>query len=50
MRSPFSLMRSGIVRYGESNAYLTPAQAQGVGKTLALPGRLWTLAGKEPSQ
>jgi len=49
VRSPFSLMRSGIVRYGESNSYLTPAQAQGVGKTLALPGRLWTLAGKEPS-
>ena len=49
VRSPFSLMRTSLVRYGESNAYLTPAEAEGVGKTLALPGRLWTLAGKEPS-
>jgi argininosuccinate synthase len=49
VRSPFSLLRSGIVKYGESNSYLTPSEAQGVGKTLALPGRLWTLAGKEPS-
>ena len=47
VRSPFSLMRTSLVRYGESNAYLTPAEAEGVGKTLALPGRLWTLAGKE---
>jgi argininosuccinate synthase len=47
VRSPFSLMRTALVRYGESNAYLTPAEAEGVGKTLALPGRLWTLAGKE---
>ncbi|HYK41958.1 MAG TPA: argininosuccinate synthase [Thermoanaerobaculia bacterium] len=49
VRSPFSLMRTSLVRYGESNAYLTPAEAEGVGKTLALPGRLWTLAGKESS-
>jgi len=49
VRSPFSLLRSGIVKYGESNSYLTPSEAQGVGKTLALPGRLWILAGKEPS-
>jgi argininosuccinate synthase len=49
VRSPFSLLRSGIVKYGESTSYLTPSEAQGVGKTLALPGRLWTLAGKEPS-
>ena len=47
VRSAFSLMRTSLVRYGESNAYLTPAEAEGVGKTLALPGRLWTLAGKE---
>jgi argininosuccinate synthase len=49
VRSPFSLMRTSLVRYGESNTYLTPAEAEGVGKTLALPGRLWTLAGKESS-
>jgi argininosuccinate synthase len=49
VRSPFSLLRSSIVRYGESNSYLTPSESQGVGKTLALPGRLWTLAGKEPA-
>src|SRR5215471_19021322 len=49
VRSPFSLMRSSVVRYGESNSYLAPAEAQGVGKTLALPGRLWALAGKESS-
>jgi len=49
VRSPFSLLQSGIVRYGESNSYLTPSEAQGVGKTLALPGRLAALAGKEPS-
>jgi argininosuccinate synthase len=49
VRSRFSLLRSGIVRYGESNSYLTPSEAQGVGKTLALPGRLAALAGKEPS-
>ena len=49
VRSPYSLMRTSLVRYGESNAYLTPAEAEGVGKTLALPGRLWTLAGKESS-
>jgi hypothetical protein len=40
-------MRPSLVRYGESNSYLSPAEAQGVGKTLALPGRLWALAGKE---
>ncbi len=49
VRSPFSLMRPSLVRYGESNAYLSAAEARGVGKTLALPGRLWTLAGKESS-
>ncbi len=48
VRSPYSLLRSSIVRYGESNAYLTPTESQGVGKTLALPGRLWTLAGEGP--
>jgi argininosuccinate synthase len=45
VRSPHSLLRPSVVRYGESNAYLTPEEARGVGKTLALPGRLWTLAG-----
>jgi argininosuccinate synthase len=40
VRSPHSLMRSAAVRYGESNAYLTAAEARGVGKTLALPGIL----------
>ena len=45
VRSPHSLLRSSVVRYGESNTYLLPAEAKGVGKTLALPGRLWTLAG-----
>ncbi|MCA1579927.1 MAG: argininosuccinate synthase [Acidobacteria bacterium] len=49
VRSAFSLMRLEVVRYGESNAYLAPAEAQGVGKTLALPGRLFALAGKESS-
>ena len=49
VRSRFSLMRPSLVRYGEANAYLSAAEAQGVGKTLALPGRLWTLAGKESS-
>ncbi len=49
VRSAFSLMRPELVRYGESNSYLAPAEAQGVGKTLALPGRLFALAGKEPS-
>ncbi|MDQ6893938.1 MAG: argininosuccinate synthase [Acidobacteriota bacterium] len=49
VRSPFTLMRPALVRYGESNSYLTPAEAEGVGKTLALPGRLWMLAGKESS-
>src|SRR6202171_1055640 len=46
-RSACSLMRPSLVRYGESNSYLSPVEAQGVGKTLALPGRLWALAGKE---
>jgi argininosuccinate synthase len=46
VRSPHSLLRSSVVRYGESNTYLTPEEARGVGKTLALPGRLWTLAGR----
>ena len=47
VRSRHTLLRPSIVRYGESNAYLSAAEAKGVGKTLALPGRLWTLAGKE---
>jgi argininosuccinate synthase len=46
VRGPHSLLRPSVVRYGESNAYLSPAEAKGVGKTLALPGRLWTLAGR----
>ena len=50
IRSPYSLMRDSIVRYGESNAYLSPSESQGVGKTLALPGRLWTLAGQDPGK
>jgi argininosuccinate synthase len=45
VRSPYSLMRSAVVRYGESNSYLSPEEARGVGKTLALPGRLAALAG-----
>ena len=45
VRSPHSLMRPGLVKYGESNAYLSPAEARGVGKTLALPGTLARLAG-----
>jgi argininosuccinate synthase len=44
VRSPHSLLRSSIVRYGESNSYLTPEEARGVGKTLALPGLLSVLA------
>lgn len=40
VRSRFSLMRDSRVRYGESNTYLSPAEARGVGKTLALPGIL----------
>lgn len=40
VRSRFSLMRASVVRYGESNTYLSPAEARGVGKTLALPGIL----------
>jgi argininosuccinate synthase len=44
VRSPRSLLRSSVVRYGESNTYLTPAEARGVGKTLALPGLLGALA------
>ena len=35
---------AAVVRYGESNAYLSPAEARGVGKTLALPGMLAALA------
>ena len=46
LRSPRSLMRSTLVRYGESNAYLSPEEARGIGKTLALPGRLAALAGR----
>jgi len=45
VRSPHSLLRPSLVRYGEANTYLTPQEARGVGKTLALPGRLWRLAG-----
>lgn len=44
VRSPRSLMRSSIVRYGESNAFLSPDESRGVGKTLALPGMLARLA------
>jgi argininosuccinate synthase len=44
VRSPHSLMRSSVVRYGEANAYLSPAESKGVGKTLALPGILASLA------
>jgi argininosuccinate synthase len=43
-RSPHSLMRPSIVRYGEANAYLSPEESRGVGKTLALPGLLASLA------
>jgi argininosuccinate synthase len=44
VRSPRSLLRSSIVRYGESNAYLSAEESRGVGKTLALPGMLAALA------
>ncbi len=44
VRSPYSLMRPSLVRYGEVNAYLSPAEAKGVGKTLALPGMLAAFA------
>ena len=44
VRSPRSLMRSSVVRYGESNAYLSADESRGVGKTLALPGMLSALA------
>jgi argininosuccinate synthase len=44
VRSPHSLMRSSVVRYGEANAYLSPEESKGVGKTLALPGMLSSLA------
>ena len=47
VRSPHSLLRPSVVRYGESNAYLSAAEAKGIGKTLALPGRLWTLAAQK---
>jgi hypothetical protein len=40
-------MTSRLVRYGETNAYLTPAEARGVGKTLALPGVLASIARRE---
>jgi hypothetical protein len=33
-----------VVRYGEANAYLSPEESRGVGKTLALPGMLASLA------
>jgi argininosuccinate synthase len=45
VKSPHTLLRPAVVRYGEANAYLTPAEARGVGKTLALPGLLAALAG-----
>jgi len=49
VRSAHSLLSPEIVKYGESNAYLTPAEARGVGKTLALPGLLAALAaGRQP--
>ena len=44
VRSPHSLMRPSVVRYGEANAYLSPEESKGVGKTLALPGILASLA------
>jgi len=50
VRSRYSLLCSSVVRYGEANAYLTPAEARGVGKTLALPGMLWALAGKRTAR
>ena len=46
VRGPRSLLRPDLVRYGESNAYLSPAEARGVGKTLALPGMLAGLASR----
>jgi argininosuccinate synthase len=46
VKSPHSLMRSSVVRYGEANAYLSPEESRGVGKTLALPGMLASLAGR----
>ncbi|HEY7863067.1 MAG TPA: argininosuccinate synthase [Thermoanaerobaculia bacterium] len=49
VRGPRSLLRPGLVKYGESNTYLSPDEARGVGKTLALPGVLWARAGKERS-
>ena len=44
VKSPHSLMRSSIVCYGEANAYLSAEESIGVGKTLALPGLLASLA------
>ena len=44
VQSPRSLMRSSVVRYGETNAYLSADESRGVGKTLALPGMLSALA------
>ena len=44
VRSPHSLMRSSVVLYGEANAYLSPEESKGVGKTLALPGILASFA------
>lgn len=44
VKSPHSLMRSSVVRYGEANDYLSPEESRGVGKTLALPGMLASLA------
>src|SRR5262249_27557795 len=44
VRSRRSLLRPSVVRYGESNQYLSAAEAKGVGKTLALPGLLAALA------
>jgi argininosuccinate synthase len=50
VKSPHSLLRPAIVRYGEANLYLTAQEARGLGKTLALPGRLWRLAGTSPRE
>jgi argininosuccinate synthase len=46
VRSRNSLLSPRIVRYGEKNAYLSPEEARGVGKTLALPGMLAAMAGR----
>lgn len=50
VRSPFSLMSPGLVRYGETNTYLSAAEARGVGKTLALPGLLSAMAAQRSAR